>query len=447
MLVTLGVLLVGMTTLGLWVQESIINAVVGRTAAVTALYMDSFVSPLIQDVSGGRELSPEAQEALNRFLTETALGSEVVSVKIWAIDGRILYSPNPDLIGQSFPIDDELAGAIDGQVVSMLSSLDRAENEYERGNWDELIETYAPVRSEGTGDVIAVSEFYQLSDQLSDEVRRVQLRGWAIVGGATIVMFLVLVGLVQRAAATIDRQRERLEDNVSDLENALMENQHLHAGLRAAAVRTTTSSERTLRRVSADLHDGPAQGLAVALLLVEDVAAAAEGTEHSQDVGRVVLALDSALGELRMITHGLRIPALDGLSAEAVARRAIAGFETMTGERVVADCAAEASFPVEPVNIAIFRIVQESLMNSYKHAHPASRVVRVAEGADGIVVEIEDNGEGFDVDAARAEHSLGLAGMRERVEVLGGGFAVVSKEGKGTTVTVHLPLTIEGSDE
>ncbi len=156
---TLIVLASGTTILGLWIQRSVTAAVVERTAGVTALYIDSLVSPLVQELATETRLDEHSQAALDALLTETALSSQIVSVKIWALDGEILYSPNRSLIGQSFPVDQGMARAIRGEVVSVLSSLDREENRYERAHWDSLIETYAPVRQVGTDTVIAVSEF------------------------------------------------------------------------------------------------------------------------------------------------------------------------------------------------------------------------------------------------------------------------------------------------
>lgn len=86
-------------------------------------------------------------------------------------------------------------------------------------------------------------------------------------------------------------------------------------------------------------------------------------------------------------------------------------------------------------------------MNSYKHAQGARRSVRVASTSARIEVSIIDDGAGFDPDAVRKEHSLGLTGMKERVEVLGGTFRVTSGSDAGTTVTVDLPDRIEEHDD
>ena len=448
LLLSVAILVIGMATIGFWVQSAVERAVISRTAGVTALYVDSFVSPLIQDLPAKGELTAADRAELDRLIGRTSLGSQVVSFKIWSPQGEILYSPNANLVGLTFEVDEHLSDAFRGEVVSAVSDLTEPENEYEQANWETLIETYAPIRSEGSGAVFAVSEFYQLPDALIAEVRSAQLRGWLIVGGATLIMYLLLVGMARRASNTIRAQRSELVDNVSELRSALEENRRLQARVNKAAARTTTLNERFLRRVSADIHDGPAQDVALALLRIEHIAGALEGNGEGSrdDVETLRKALDSALADLRAITHGLRSPSVEGLSPCQAARRAVTDFERISGESVLVACEGGSAPAPLPVNITIYRIVQESLANSYKHAGAALREVRVT-AADGHVdVEILDDGSGFDPTEASGAATLGLVGMRERVELLGGSFTVESQRDEGTVVRAVLPLTLSGTD-
>ncbi|MBI3752087.1 MAG: hypothetical protein HY263_10600 [Chloroflexi bacterium] len=91
--------------------------------------------------------------------------------------------------------------------------------------------------------------------------------------------------------------------------------------------------------------------------------------------------------------------------------------------------------------IALFRIVSEALSNATRHGSNAEIHVTARATADGFLeTEIADGGPGFDASAGSTQGHLGLAGMRERAEVLGGGFEVSSTPGAGTTVVVRLPL-------
>jgi signal transduction histidine kinase len=454
LLVSFFILLAGMGVIGLWVARQIEIGVINRTAGVTALYVDSFISPHLQDLAQGGHLEDRHLHALDAFLRETPLGQRFVAFNIWGTDGRVLYSNNPLLIGQVFPMRPNLARAISGTVSSEISGLSHPENEYERKRWLNLIETYAPIRVERTGSVVAVSEFSQTTDELVQEVRAAQWRSWMVVGVATLAMYLLLAGLVGRGSHTITTQQGELRRKVAQLEELLAQNQRLHDRVRRAAMRTTALNERYLRRISADLHDGLAQDLSLALLRMDALAAGyrrflmAEGggPPANGDFDTVYSALQSALAELRYISAGLRLPELEGLSPADTAERAVHDYERKTGHPVtlVLD-GLPASAPL-PIRITLYRLLQESLANGYRHAGATGQGVDVAAAAGQLAIRITDNGKGFDPRAVTGDAHLGLAAMRERVEILGGIFDVKSEAGRGTTVSARLPLAIPEVD-
>jgi len=438
----------GMVTIGIWISSAVEQAVVNRTAGVTALYVDSFVSPLVQGLSEQGELSPAERADLDRLIVGTPLGEQVVSFKVWSPKGEIIYSPNPEQIGRTFAVDGHLLEAFNGEVVSEISDLGEQENEYERSRWETLIETYAPVRSEGSGEVFAVSEFYQLPGTLQAEIRSAQIRGWLIVGISTLVMYLLLIGMVRRASTTIRIQRSELLDNLDELQEALDDNRRLQARVSRAAARTTTLNERFLRRVSSDIHDGPAQDVSLALLRVEGIAEGLDGNGRGsrEDVKRLRSALDSALVDLRAISHGLRTPSVEDLTPGEAARREVTDYERMSGESVTFETLGESFSGSPPVNITVYRVVQESLANSFKHARSASRGVEVTSTDSQVEVLISDTGPGFDLARVSGGQTLGLVGMRERVELLGGTFTVTTRPGGDTVVRATLPVAAEVMD-
>jgi len=442
------ILVGGMVTIDIWVSSAVEQAVVNRTAGVTALYVDSFVSPLVQGLSEQGELSPAQRADLDGLITGKPFGEQIVSFKVWSPQGEVIYSPNPDLVGRTFAVDGHLLRAFNGEVVSEISDLTELENEYERSRWETLIETYAPVRGEGSGAVFAVSEFYQLPDTLEAEIRRAQIRGWLIVGVATLVMYLLLIGMVRRASTTIRIQRSELLDNLDELREALDDNRRLQVRVSRAAARTTTLNERFLRRVSADIHDGPAQDVSLALLRVEGIAEGLDGNGRGsrEDVKRLRSALDSALVDLRAISHGLRAPSVEDLTPGEAARRAVTDYESMSGESITFEALGESFSGSPPVNITVYRVVQESLANSFKHARSASRKVEVTSTDSQVEILISDTGPGFDLTRVSNGKTLGLVGMRERVELLGGTFTVTTRPGSGTEVQATLPSAAEVLD-
>jgi signal transduction histidine kinase len=442
------VLLAGMLIVGTWVGRQIEIGVINRTGVVTSMYVDSFVSPHLQSLSEAERLGDGDRAALDDLLSGTPLGRQIVAFKIWGPDGRILYSTVPEMVGRRFPVKPALAAAFGGEVRSQVADLTEPENEFEAGRWSRLIETYTPVRAAKSEAIVAVAEFYQMTDELEREVRAAQLRSWLMVVSATLAMFVLLAGLVRRANNTIIGQQRDLRDKVAQLTALLAQNEQLHDRVRRAAARTTALNERFLHRIAADLHDGPGQGLALGLMRIETLAevcgACPIGVAEGRDVGAefrtVHSALQSALDDLRAISGGLRLPEIERLSLAETARRAVRDYERKAGLEVtvaVDDVPSEGPLPVK---ITLYRLVQESLANGFRHGGASGQRVDVTCRDGELVVEVADNGPGFDPRRVADEGHLGLAGMRERVEILGGTFDVQSALGRGTVIRASLPL-------
>lgn len=457
MLASFIVLIASMLGLGWWVGQQIEIGVINRTSGETALYVDSFVDPPLQELDKGMPLSPEHVTTLNRLVQETPLGQHIVAFKVWDTKGRILYSTNPALVGQVYPIKEELARAIDGEVVSDISDLRDAENLLERAKWKRLLETYSPVTKDSTTQVIAVVEFYQTVDTLEKETRKAQLSSWLLLGGATLVIYLLLSVFVQRASNTIERQRDALSIQVSQLTNLLAQNQELHERVSRAASRATALNERFLRRIGAELHDGPAQDLGLSLLKLDSVIAGAEGCPVTLADGRLAGeelqaiqgSLQHALQEVRAISAGLSVPELEALTLSETLGRAVRAHERRTRTQVVV---TDDSLPEQatlPIKIALYRLVQEALNNAYRHAGGVGQQIDARCVENNLNITVLDQGPGFQVTHLdHADMHLGLFGMRERVESLGGLFHVVSEPGQGTRISARIPLqAVNGHDE
>ena len=451
--VSLAILILGMILIGWWIGLQIKLAVINRTGTTTALYVDSFISPQIQELGQNRALTPAHVVTLSKLLTETLLGQQIVTFKIWDSDHRIIYSTNPSNIGLIFPNNQELARAFHGEIVSKISDLSEPENREEKKDWNRLAETYSPVRQKGSERIIAVAEFYQSVDDLLKEIITAQMRSWLVVGMATLVMYLILIGMVRRGSNTISHQQAELQNKVAQLSNLLEQNQKLDKRVRRAATRTTALNERFLRRISAELHDGSAQDLGVALLRLDGVIASFEDDDtipsKDQNNNEVLYAIQNflrhALEEIRTISTGLRLPELDKLTLEETLARVVHIHEKRTETRVPVSVDHLPEQSPLPVKITLYRVIQEALSNAIRHSGTTDLQIRIKLEADTLNVVISDQGHGFDItkDVDRDEH-LGLTGMRERVESLGGLFRIETGPGQGTRVIADLPCNPSG---
>jgi signal transduction histidine kinase len=454
LLASFPILALGMLIIGYWVGTSIEGGVVSRVGGVTGLYVDSFIAPQLQTLQHTDTLSDADRLALDSLLTETPLGQRIVAFKIWSRDGRILYSRDAADIGRSFPIGPGLAAALAGEVHSKLSDLSDEENEYERSKWTSLLETYSPVHADRLGTVLAVAEFYQTTEELTREMRAAQRDSWFVVAGTMLTMYLLIFGLVRRGSHTIDAQRRDLSEKVRRLSAANAQNEQLHDRVRRAAARTTALNERFLKRISNDLHDGPGQDLGFALMHFESLAdGVRNGSSHPGNVALEVddfravhSALQSALGDLRSISAGLQLPEIDSLEICEVAARAVRDYERKTNARVALSLSGECPDSSLPVRITVYRVLQEALANGFRHAAGSDQSVDVSIANGQITVAVRDRGPGFQRDRVLPQGHLGLAGMRERVEILGGSFQVHSEPGEGVVIRISLPLHTPGGE-
>ena len=450
LLVSLALVVVGGAALAWVLGQLIETSAINRTTSVTALYVESFVQPELQSLANNSTLTQAEIDSLQNLLDSPTIGQRVVAFRIWSTDGRILYSPNHDLIGRSFPMEGDRGRAAQGAVTGDISNLTDPENVYERQKWSHLLEIYLPVRATGSSLIIAVAELYQLPDELEAEVNHDRLVAWGLVAAAALLAYLALARVVHQGSERIISQDLELRERVRQLSTLLDQNAELHARLRRSASRTTALNELERRRIGSDLHDGPSQALAFAMLRLDAVESRLEETGQGADpdLASVRSALGIALGEMRGIAAGLRMPELEKAAPAEIVRRAVADHERRSGTAVVVDTDGIPGAAPLATKIALYRIVSEALSNAARHGGGAGVTVRASETGDGyLLAEVSDRGRGFDVRQRTRKGHLGLTGMRERAELLGGRLELESGRGSGTKVRAFLPLTEAGSDE
>jgi signal transduction histidine kinase len=447
-LIVLLVFMISGLGIGWWVNRQIESQVVERLAATTAVYVENFLEPQLQDLTNLTALPAARIKALGGMLHDTPLGSLVVQLKVWGRGGLVLYSSNAEQIGMRFDVDTDLGRAWkQGLVSADLSSLDRPENVGERKPEGRLLETYVPVRERGTDHVIAVLEFYARTGTLEAELLDARLQSWLVVGLGSLLVYLLLIGLVRRASRTIIDQRNALGEQVQTLDallerNQVMqsENQVLNDRVRLAATRTAELNERYLRRVSAELHDGPAQDLSFALLRLDDLNTSSENNLASH--GDVIHSLNRAVSEIRSIASGLRLPELEALTLRETLERAKRDFQNRCGGTVTLELLEVPDQVPLPVKITLFRVMQEALANGFRHGQGIGQRIRLEQPCEHTLrLTVSDEGPGFHWDDSRpADGHLGLIGMRERVESLGGTFSISSGSPSGTIVQARIPI-------
>jgi two-component system, NarL family, sensor histidine kinase DegS len=215
------------------------------------------------------------------------------------------------------------------------------------------------------------------------------------------------------------------------------------------AMRIIEAQEAERSRLAQDIHDGPAQALTNAIFQAEyierigatDPAIAATELRTLRDLLRRELA------NVRDSISQLRPPLLDELGLEDALAEAVDRFRTLTGLSVTTDLTAPPGILEARQRTVALRVAQEALQNVRKHASAAQVVVRTELTDDDWVLEVRDDGRGFDVGAvaARGRRNFGLQFMRERAELIGSRFDVRSRPDGGTVVRLAIPTGAEES--
>ena len=210
--------------------------------------------------------------------------------------------------------------------------------------------------------------------------------------------------------------------------------------------RLISAQEEERQRIARELHDETEQALTsvlVGLRAMEEVATVKAMHQRASKLRQVTAC---ALDELQRLVQGLRPTLLDEMGLAAALQRLCTDFAQAHGIRVelhVGGNLAELYLP-SPIEITLYRIVQEALTNIAKHAGATTVSILIQPIASSVRLVVEDNGVGFEPEAIRQtaapQGRLGLYGMEERAKIAGGVFTVESAQGRGTTIHVEIPL-------
>ncbi|WP_245428541.1 sensor histidine kinase [Kumtagia ephedrae] len=425
--------LCAMLVVGAVVSTLIERAVTRSAGATTALYVDSVIAPLLPDMQRSLVLDEAVKRALDETLGQGALGSRLAAMRLWGPDGQILYSDDESLIGLRLGLSDSLRRAFSGAMVANYEPVAAIE-EVASGP---VLQIYNPILQPWSGEPVAVIEFFEFAHEFEATLRNARLRSWLAVAAVTAVFFLALNAVVLRGSRTIDRQAHDLKNRVADLSALLEQNSELHERVRNAAQRATTLNERYLRRLGADLHDGPAQLVALASLRLDSATVLGPRVPtrvREREVASIRATLNEALQEIRSICNGLVLPQVETATVLEVVNHAIDSYEKRTGTSVGRHLTPPAWTMSAAGRICIYRFLQEALNNGYRHCRGAHQVVTMTTKGQSLSIAVSDDGPGFDPTSVGTGR-IGLAGLRERVESLGGSFHLHTSS-TGTEVAI-----------
>lgn len=408
-LATLAVLLL-VTLAGSYAARRLAELEAVNDAANTAdVLADAVVQPSLTDALMAGD--PRAVPAFDKVMRAQVLTGHVVRVKIWSATGTVRYADESQLIGQTFSLDQARREVLTTPTTrAEVSTLDEPENEFEKG--DRLLEVYRPVWSpDGQLGLFEIYTSYE-------PVRARTSALWRGFAGITLSSLLLLILLM---APLLWNLFARLRDNQKHRE--------------ALLVRAVDASDAERQRIAASLHDGPVQELAAASFTIAGNAARArsggdEGVAATLDSAAATVR--STIGSLRSLLVDIFPPSLDssGLNPTLTDLARQAGTRGVAVELDIADVDLTPD-----QRRLVYRVAQECLRNTVTHAAPCRARLSLCVDDGSPVLEVVDDGPGFDPVSVQRDRRPGHFGLQVLVDLAtaaGARLDLASAPGHGT---------------
>lgn len=368
----------------------------------------------------GRE---PAIDSYDREVQGLLLVDHLARVNIWTSSGQLVYSNASPLIGADFDLSEEQEAVLDeGGTSSEIADPTARENVGVEGapgvqsaELTQQVRIFTQVRAAPEAQPLLFEGYYTLDDIDERRQRIYDSFRWITIGGPLLLVVVVtpLLWVLTRRLSSGARERERL----------------LHSSLDA--------SDAERRRIARDLHDSVVQDLAGTAFSISAVARDPETTETSRrrldDAGS---ALRDGLQALRSLLAEIHPPDLqaEGLSA---ALADLIGPAASAGVRAWVHVEGAETASDERAAL-VWRVAQEAVRNALRHAHASTLAVAVRVDGPRLVLEVVDDGIGFDPTSKQRADSFGLRGLRSLVSEAGGTLVVHSSPGQGTTVVMEV---------
>ena len=441
---------IGMISLGFWIADRIEDGVVQSMAAAAALYTDALVAPHVQELARSDSISAEAKLALDGLLASGMTGKRITEIKIWKGDS-IIYGTDKQLVGKTFRPTANRLRALNGEVVVQFDKLEEPDEVEAKALNLPILEFYAPIREDGTHKIIAIAETYEVVPSIAEKLTAAKFKSWVAVAIATLHLIGLQSIVVRRGSRKIEEQQHSLNDRVHQLSVTLNENEALRITANAANRRVSEINEHFLNRLGADLHDGPVQLLGMSLLRLDTLTHVVSKADRSirkevlEDVVVIRDALKESLEEIRSVSGGLAPPEIEKMPLSGALEMVAKRHQRRTGHRVQTKINKLPDSVPFPLKVCLYRFAQEGLNNAFRHAAGSGQTVAATCVDNLLEVAIIDTGPGIGIGPASTKEAVmaggqGLRGLRDRVESLGGKFAIDSSAGQGTCLTARFKL-------
>ncbi|MFW5470968.1 sensor histidine kinase [Knoellia sp. CPCC 206435] len=381
---------------------------------------ENIIAPLADEALRARD--PQALERLTTVMKARMTDRSLMRVKVWSAEEQVIWSDDPRLVGRTYPLEPQDAALLTtlGSTAE-FTTLEREENAFEP-QVGEVAEIYLGFEDR-TGRPLLLELYVPVAGLEADA--RAQLRTiLPVTLGGPAFLLLVLTPLALSMARRIDQ---------AGSERATL----LRHAVAASAL------ER--RRIAGDLHDGVVQDLAgigyAIPAIVTRLPDGPESTDVRQKLERVTTVIKRDIAALRTVITDIYPPDLQegGL---VPASQLLLSEVRYAGIDADLDVDASLTGRALPVDAAVlgYRVLRESLRNVVRHSGATTAHVSLRLVAGELVVEVSDDGVGFDTDRPAPKGHFGLRLLEDTVRDIGGILSITSRPGAGTRLVVRFPV-------
>lgn len=419
-----------------------------RAGAFHAAFVaTSVLAPALSGLDLSRPITGDDAARVRELVAERILADgRDVRVKVWRLDGTIVFSDAPNLVGKHFPEEAvELAEVVAGHPEIGISDLDDPENVAERGLADKLLFAYVPLRIQPGGPVVAVAELYQDYAAIQEDIDAFVARMLPLLGIGLLVLYAAILPIAIRVSTELRRRNERLAE-------LLEGEQH------------TVAELRDLAKKKDDFVAAASHELRTPLTSIRGSLATLKGAGLGTDEATRIELLDAAERQTkrleRLVVNILATARLDGDRPIEIEPVDLAETARAVAEELGASDRVVVGVPEGNVVTDRARIVDVMtylLENALKYSPEGSTVTIGADSErSGFRLWVTDHGVGIDpadqaaiferfhqIDQSSTRShgglGLGLHLAKELVEELRGRVDVASTPGRGSTFTVSVP--------
>ena len=400
--------------------------------AITEYEMNRFFR-LNHDNEDSLFISDEELPKLDRELRSFLAPFDIVKIKVFNPETRIIYSTDRKIIGRLDPDNEKLSTALSGSPISKYETKDTVWDLDDEQRTDvEIVETYIPVRSPN-GKIIGSFEIYKDVTPVLQMADKTLVRAGAVLTATVLIVFGVLMFVIQRAAHEINTRTTDLAVINKLLMQEIEDRKHLEKEILGV-------SEKEQRRIGQELHDSIGQQLTGISFMskVLEKKLTNKSLAESDDAEQIVSLIGQTIEQTRGLSRGLYPVNVGDNGFELALKELVTSTRALFRIQCTLEYDNAVSITDNALAVHLYRIVQEAISNGIKHGKTKNVLIKLVSNQEHSTLTVENDGLDFP-DEKIKKKGIGMHIMNYRAEAIGGSLDIERSPKGGTIVTCVFP--------